>query len=254
MKAHLIAIFMLISGICYGQSVEADSTRLNRERKEQLLNNYNLSNGDHPLDKKSSVNNIPDRTEHSYEQDIESLDMNVSVPKYYVGPQENYSAAPITNPYANDYSFYGRNKIMEGGWINTASSHTSFSGLGSLTLIRANYEYMLSNQIIATVGVYGARYFYNLSSFDDFGINASLRYQITDRFAITGFGQYSARGNINNIGGDNAWMMPGTSYGAAAEFKITEKFGIEGGLKRELNPMTGRWRNIPFLTPVIRLR
>lgn len=254
MKAQLIILFIIVSGVCYGQSVETDSTRLSREHNEQLLNNHKLSSGSHPLDKNSSVNNTSERTDYRINEDTEAADIKVSVPKFYIGPESNYSAKPITNPYVDDYSFYKRNIVMDGGWISTVSSHTSFPALGSLTQIRANYEYMLSEHIITSVGVYGARYFYNLSSFEDFGVNASLRYQVTDRFAVIGFGQYSARSNINNIGGDNAWMIPNTHYGGAVEFKITDNFGVQGGLKRELNPMNGRWRNVPFFSPVIRIK
>lgn len=255
MKTQLIALFIFVSGVCYGQTLsEADSIRLNKERNEQLLNDYKLNNGNHPLDRNTSRNNTPDRTDFLINENTEATDINASVPKFYIGPKSNYSAKPITDPHVDDYSFYGRNVVMDGGWINTVSSHTSFPALGSLSLIRVEYEYMLSDHIITSVGAYGARYFYNLSSFEDFGINASMKYQITDRFSIIGFGQYSARSNINNIGGDNAWMMPNTHYGGAAEFKITDNFGIRGGVKRELNPMNGKWRNVPFILPVIRLR
>lgn len=255
MKTQIIALFIFISGICYGQStLETDSTRLSRERKEQLLNNYKLSNGDHPLDKNSSANNTPYNTEYNMGENTQVSDISVALPRYYEGPTENYSAAPQINPYANDYSFYQRKKVMDGGWINTSSSHFLSPTIGSLTLIRANYEYMLSEHIITSVGTYGARYFYNLNMYQDFGINASIRYQITDRLALIAFGQYSARSNINNIGGDNAWLIPNTNYGGVAEFKITKNFGVQGGIKREMNPMTGRWRNIPIFAPVIRLR
>lgn len=254
MKTQLIILLFIVSGVCYGQSVETDSTRLSREHKEQLLNNYKISSGNHPLDKHSSVNNTSDKIDYQINEDTEASDMNLSVPKFYIGPESDYSAKPITNPYANDYGFYARNAIMDGGWISTASSHTSYPALGSLTLIRANYEYMLSDHVIASVGVYGARYFYNLSSYEDFGVNASLNYKITDRLSFIGFGQYSARANINKIGGDNAWMIPSTNYGAVTRFMFNDNFGIQGGVKRELNPMNGKWRNIPIFAPVIKLR
>lgn len=256
MKALIIASFTLLSGACYGQiSSEADSTRLNRTRKEQLLNNNKLSNGDHPLDRNSSLNGSPNRTEYSFEEDAEASDMHLSVPPFYIGPlSDDPNAPPRINQFSDDYSFYGRNKVMEGGWINTASSHTSFPALGSLTIIRANYEYMLSDKIITSVGVYGARYFYNLNMYQDFGINAALKYQINDRFALVGYGQYSARGNINNIGGDNAWMMPNTNFGVGAQYMFNKNFGVEGGVNRQLNPMTGQWKNIPYIIPVIRIR
>lgn len=48
--------------------------------------------------------------------------------------------------------------------------------------------------------------------------------------------------------------MPNTNYGGAAEFKINNNVSVQGGVKRELNPMSGKWRNVPFLSPVIRLR
>lgn len=255
MKTLLLTILTLVSGVCYGQiSSEADSTRLNRERKEQLLNNYKLTDGDHALDKKSTINDAPHKTEYSFDENAKVSDMNFSVPKYYIGPSDDRNVPPAINQFSDDYSFHKRNTVMDGGWINTSSSHTSFPALGSLTLIRANYEYMLSDRIISSVGVYGARYFYNMGMYQDFGVNASLRYQLTDRLSFIGYGQYSARSRINNIGGDNAWMMPNTNFGVGAQYMFNKTFGVEGGVNRQLNPMTGKWRNVPYIVPVIRIR
>lgn len=255
MKTQLAIVFICMSGAIYGQSVlESDSIRLDRERKEQLFNNYRVSDGQHALDRNSALNETYNKAEYTFDEELKVENLNLYVRKYYEGPMYEYKATSSHNPFADDYNFYKRNMFTGSGSINTQSAHTTYVGLGSLSIIRANYEYMLSDRVIASVGTYGARYFYNMGTHYDFGINGSLTYKVSDRLSLVGFGQYSARGRINNIGGDNAWMMPSTNYGAAAIFKINESVSLQGGVKRELNPMSGKWKNVPFFSPVIKLK
>lgn len=255
MKAQLIVLFMLLSAICYGQTVsENDSLRFNKEKSEQLLNN-NLQQGTHTLDRKKLLDDDTPFNKTVSDPNVmpDVPDMNITAPQVQV-PLRNYLANPISNPFADDYKYDGYYKITGRDWISTTSLNTTYPSLGSLNLINVNYNYQFSDRMSGSAGAYGTRYFYLMNLNYDYGINSSLRYQVTDRFSIIAFGQYSAMGNSNKVGGDNGWMFPQTHYGVAAEFKFTDKVSIQGGMMRELNPMSGKWRNVPFIKPVFRLK
>lgn len=255
MRTQLIAIFTLLTTICYGQAMsEKDSTSLIKEKNEQLLN-YKLQLGTGGSEKKSSLDSNSNssseyRVDNSSDVQEEALDMHLFVRKFYQGPMHEYLSNPVGNPFADDYKSYGHFKITGRDWISTTSSNTTYPTLGSLNLINVNYNYQFSDRMRGTVGTYGGRYFYQMNPNYDFGVNGSLRFELTDNLSVITFGQYSARGNMNKVGGDNGWMFPQTNYGGVAEFKITDGFGIQSGVMRELNPMTGRWKTIPIFAPV----
>lgn len=252
MKAPLIVISILFSSFCYAQTEsDNDSIRLNKERTEQLLN-YKLQKGTHDLDKKVWSDDNSSLYKANDELDVTSnvLDMNIPPLKIYEYPLHDYLANPVGNPFADDYIYNGYSRITDRDWITTRSEHTTFPALGSLSLINVNYNYQFSDRLSGSAGTYGTRYYYNMNPNYDFGVNAALSLELTDRISVVGFGQYSARGNINKVGGDNAWLFPQTHYGGAAIFKISDTFGIESGVMRELNTMTGKWRTIPIFAPV----
>ena len=39
-------------------------------------------------------------------------------------------------------------------------------------------------------------------------------------------------------------------YGGTIEVKITDRFGLEGGMERHLDPFSGKWKNTPVIRPV----
>ncbi|PXV68980.1 hypothetical protein CLV62_101246 [Dysgonomonas alginatilytica] len=255
MKVQLIAIFTLFSSLCNGQAVsENDSLRLIKEKNEQLLN-YKLQQGTNDLEKRSPLDentslNYRVNMESSLNRQPEASDISIAIHKKYQGPMHEYLANPIGNPFADDYRYDAAYRITGRDWLSTTSSHTTYPSLGSMSLIGINYNYQFSDRLRGSAGTYGTRYFHLMDINYDFGVNSSLRYELSNRFAVLAFGQYSARANINKVGGDNGWMMPQTHYGAGGEFKLTDRIGIQGGVMRELNPMTGKWKTIPFIAPV----
>jgi hypothetical protein len=182
---------------------------------------------------------------------IEDNRLNLYIPDFYIGPTSNYLASPLVNPYVDDYSYSAIWGLSDRSWINTYSGHETYPLIGSLTEIDAMYNYMLTDNLTVSAGAYIARYRYGIGINNDMGVNAALKYTIGGRFGIHAFGQFSGFAKKNGLNTlDRTGMFPATNYGAALEVKITDWIGVMGGVKRELNPMTGKWKNIPFIMPV----
>jgi len=67
---------------------------------------------------------------------------------------------------------------------------------------------------------------------------------------VKGFGQYSVNAKDNWIGTNFSRMVPQSNYGGGMGIKVTDNWGFEGGLVRELNPMTGKWETGYYFAPV----
>lgn len=182
--------------------------------------------------------------------------------KLDIPPILEYSGPPLTsspiiyNPFINDYSHSWGRRLGDNLWISTNSSHNTLPSIGESRTINFNLNYQPTNWLIMSGGAYGAKYnhIYGGSflkkDFNDIGVNSNFKFILHDRIRLNAFGQYSAYGEKNNAGGPRAHMFPHTYYGGSIEVKITDKFGVEGGVIRELNPFNGKWENRTFIAPV----
>lgn len=259
-KSILILLTSIITIPCYSQILENDS--LNLDLKRSNLGG-SISTDRYPNLKERNI--FDDQSSTKKETSIapaefntgDSLRMNmrIYVPEFYQGPLYN-DLSVSKYPYANDYAYYAGYNISDRSWLTTSSTHDTYPLIGSSLHIGGAYNYMLTDNLTLSTGAYISKYG-DMGTFtggykirNDAGVNASLKYQITDRIALHGFGQYSAFSKRNNLDSSYAPWYPTTNFGAAFEYKVTKGFGIMGGIERQLNPMTGKWTNVPFLAPV----
>lgn len=179
----------------------------------------------------------------------------------YVGPSPHpdlvagYKAGNILS-FTNDYVFYDEHELTNDLSLTTLSSKETFPGLGGLNLISADLHYQPWDWLSLSGGVYAAKYNMvgakGLMHFNDLGFNASMRFKLHDRVYIRAHGMYSINSNDKNrnFRPSMTGMYPQTYYGAGVEFKVTNKFGVEGGAVRELNPMNGKWQNRLYIMPI----
>lgn len=153
-------------------------------------------------------------------------------------------------PYAYDYASSGGYAINDQLAITAISRQDTYMTIGTNRIVNGRLNYAPADWVTFSGGAYGAQYYLFNDLRRDFGFNGSVDFKISDRVKIKGFGQYSVYGRQNHIGGPLMSMFPQTYYGGGMEFKITEKFGVEAGVARELNPMTGKWENVPYIKPV----
>lgn len=177
------------------------------------------------------------------------LDLKLSsVITGYIGPP-SVTFSNSRYPYANDYYYSGAlYGFSKKAWITGGSLNKTYPTFGHLRQVNATINYKVADWLYISGGSYAAKYEFNGIYYNDFGANTALKFKLHDRLWINGYYQYSGNAKHNmmsSMGG----MFPSTYYGGSLEIKITEKLGVEGGVIRELNPVSRKWENRPFIIP-----
>ncbi len=270
MKKLLFALFF-ISLPFYAQQKEVAQDSLPELKKSlpkmnEKLENYLKLDENITFKQEKSILS-PDYTysEPLIKKEKKEIDLKIPPLDIYTGPPLE-SNTFTRYPFANDYTFNSGMKISDNMWISTSSSQNTYPTLGAVRKINMNLNYQPFERLIISGGTYGAKYTLGESTFNfyegghpsNFGINAyndvgatgSIKFILHDRIRLNAYGQYSAFGEKNGLRGPMIDMFPQTFYGGTIEVKITEKFGVEGGVIRELNPFNGKWVNRPYFAPV----
>ncbi len=174
----------------------------------------------------------------------------------YIPPLDVYVGPPLENnsftsyPFANDYSFYSGYPISDQTWLTSSSIQSGYPTLGAVRSVNLNFNYQPADWLVISAGPYGAKYNLYGNQYNDVGVNGAVKFILHDRIRLNGYGQYSVNSDRNRVQGPMMGMYPQTFYGGTIEVKLTNKFGIEGGVIRELNPFNGKWVNRPYFAPV----
>lgn len=262
MKKILLFLFASAYTVfCMGQTLENDSVsteifnnKLNKTSTSGLFPRVNERN---IFENEISIENKYNTEISGHDKSTVSprINMNIHVPEFYQGPVSDY-LSNSRNPFSDDYNYHAGYRLSDRSWLTTQSAHSTFLMIGSISNIDVRYNYKVADNFTVTAGTYISGYSiqerFRSKSYNDAGINSTLKYSINDRISIHAFGQYSAfaRKNKFDSSGSHQGLFPQTYYGGAFEYKVTDRFGIMGGMNRELNPMTGKWKNVPFVVPV----
>jgi len=258
MKRLFFIVFASIIAISgYSQVLENDSLNLDLKNRQlgtgNPMNLYPDLKDRNIFDEKKSIEETRSNVSTEFgKTDSFKVNMNIYVPEFYVGPSQDNYLSNSRYPLVNDYAYYAGYRLSDRSWLTTSSTYDTYMNMGEARYIGGTYNYLLLDNLTLSAGSYISKYRIGLNQFNDAGVNASLKYQITDRIAIHGFGQYSGFARKHKFDSSfNPGLAPTTNYGGAFEYKVSKGFGIMGGMMRELNPMTGKWRNTPFIMPVI---
>jgi hypothetical protein len=244
---NLIVILLLASSAVLHAQVETpkDTIRgLNREtiKVDEKPGNYLKQDYSAGNERAAYPAYSPLKVENEEKIELELPPLNI-----YMGPPlENNTFTRLQ--FLNDYSFRSGMMLSDKMWLTSLSSQAGYPTLGAVRSVSLNFNYQPTDWLTIGAGPYGSKYHSYGFNNDDVGVNGLLKFRITDRISINGYGQYSVFADHNKVYGPT--MYPGTYYGGTVELRITDKFGIEGGVIRELNPFTGKWENRPYLTPV----
>lgn len=222
------------------------------------------------IDNKLSKSSSLDETKHHLNIDVntKALDpeelrrraefvksLQFKTPEFYVGPPTGNQTLGEKLPHTNDYKFSNYTSLEDDFSISTISQHNTYLSIGANRMVNINLNYQATDWLSLSGGVYGAKYNAYGQHYNDAGFNASLRLKLHERIYLRGYGNYSINSNDRNryLGPAAMGMgaFPQTYYGGGVEFKISDNFGIEGGVVREFNPMKRKWDNIPYIMPVI---
>lgn len=87
--------------------------------------------------------------------------------------------------------------------------------------------------------------------YTQYGFGGSLGYDLTDAVSLHAFGYYYANNPL--VGSAFSPYVSTTSFGGYANIRFSENFGSEVGVRRYVNPMSGRWTTSPIVTPYFRV-
>ena len=249
MKNLVFILLFAFSAMAYGQT-ETPKDSLPPLKKgtikldEKLENYLNID----VLNNKATARRY-DLYQPIQQEDTKTVDLNLPPLDVYTGPPVE-SNTFTKYPFANDYRYYSGMAISERAWISSSSRQDTYPIVGGARTVNMQFNYQPADWFIISAGPYAAKYALYGNQYNDVGVGGSAKFILNDRIRINAYGQYSPHSKHRNIGSYMSGMYPQTYYGGTLELKITEKFGIEGGIMREINPFNGKWENRPYFAPV----
>jgi hypothetical protein len=264
MKKLVFILLMAISVTTYSQTeVPKDSfpplkkmPLLPNEKIDKYLD-FNTTDSKESFSSPATLNLEPLRGK----EESEAIEMKLSTPDVYMGPPLE-SNTFTRYSFANDYSFYSGYLINDNTWISTSSVQNTYPTLGAERTVRMHMNYQPFDRMLVSGGAYASKYniehpyegmqspAFTQRALNDAGVTGAVKFILHDRIRLNAYGQYSVNQKENGVQGPMMGMFPQTYYGGTIEVKLTQKFGIEGGVIRELNPFNGKWVNRPYLAPV----
>ena len=83
-----------------------------------------------------------------------------------------------------------------------------------------------------------------------YGVGGTVDYRLSKAISLHAFGYYYP--NSSMISPAVNPYLGTTNYGGYADFRISKNFGVDTGVRRYLNPMTGQWVTDPIVSPYIK--
>ena len=84
-----------------------------------------------------------------------------------------------------------------------------------------------------------------------YGFGGTVGYQLSDAVTLNAFGYYYA--NQLMVGPAMSPYVNSTTYGGYADIRFNKTFGANLGVRRYVNPMTGKWTTEPIVNPYIKI-
>ena len=268
MKKLVFILLMAVSVTAYSQSeAPKDSfpplkrTPLQFNEKIDKYLDFNATDSKEPFSSSTTLDIEPLRGK----EESKAVDMKLPTLDVYMGPPLQ-SNTFTRYPFANDYSFYSGYIINDNTWISTSSVQSTYPTLGAARTVRMHMNYQPLDWMLISGGAYASKYnierpyegmlspTFTQRALNDAGASGAIKFILHDRIRLNAYGQYSINRKENGVQGPMMGMFPQTYYGGTIEIKVSQKFGIEGGIIRELNPFNGKWVNRPYIAPVFYMK
>lgn len=89
------------------------------------------------------------------------------------------------------------------------------------------------------------------SLYTQYGVGGNVAYLLSKAVSLHAFGYYY--GNQMQVGAAMSPYMNTSTYGGYADFRFSNVFGADVGVRRYVDPMTGRWETSPIISPYINI-
>lgn len=85
----------------------------------------------------------------------------------------------------------------------------------------------------------------------EYGFGGDVGYDLSNFVSLHAFGYYYA--NQTQVGPAMSPYYNTSTYGGYADIRFSNTFGTNVGIRRYMNPMTGKWTNEPIVNPYIKI-
>lgn len=143
--------------------------------------------------------------------------------------------------------------LWHGGHLDINGATNQMPGLmdyqtGSFTLHQDFGRLQLSASATAN------KYWMPMQStlYAQYGFGGTIGYDLSDAVSLHAFGYYYAHNPL--VGLAFSPYVSTTSYGGYADIRFSDRFGSNIGVRRYINPMSGRWTTEPIVTPYIKVK
>ena len=255
MKKYIIFLLLLpiLSATSYAQTdMSSDSLKLLQNKRIEQGDLGKMTKQDTKQEQKTGQNNVSDDVSDKKRSDSDSIinSLKIHLPPVYVGPGDNPSKIPTTFLLENEYAYYRYAPLSSDAAYFTSSTLNVYPGLGAVNQIAGSIIYSPFDWMDVSTVAYISKYTVFGSTNNDMGVMGNFKFYLNNRFRINAFGQYSVYGKKNGVGGNFSGMYPESYYGGTLEMKINESFGVQGGMLREFDPASRKWKNRMILSPV----
>ena len=184
-----------------------------------------------------SVNLLPEKTVYPLINPIQlgdlpsfSLKEELRIP-YHINP------SPL---FRGDYSTGGVLRQFPHGAVFGSGSQTSVPGIGRFNNASLGYQHIFNEQFELQVRANAMKINMSHITGQAFSTSGAFLYHPSDRVTFKVFGSY-------DIG--NSYGMSTHSYGATMSVDMFDRFGMEMGVQRYYDAMSGRWETVPVMIP-----
>ena len=148
-----------------------------------------------------------------------------------------------TNPsllFRGDYRTDGILHQFAHGAVFGSGSQTSMAGIGHFNNASLGYQHIFNEQFELQVRANAMKINMSHITGQAFSTSGAFLYHPSDRVTFKVFGSY-------DIG--NSYGMSTHSYGATMSVDMSDRFGMEMGVQRYYDAMSGRWETVPVMIP-----
>lgn len=142
--------------------------------------------------------------------------------------------------FKGDYSTGGVLHQFAHGSIYGSGSQTSMAGIGRFNNASLGYQHVFNDKFEMMLNVNAMKINMSHITGQAFSTSGALLYHASDRVTFKVFGSY-------DIG--NNYGMSTHRYGASMKLDMSDRFGMEMGVQRYYDDMSGRWETVPMVIP-----
>lgn len=192
---------------------------------------------------KDSLDNLnPSVTSFAIKEDIPEIKPETELPQMEIPEiklRRPFYMPYYTNPsprFYGDYSTGGRIAPNLYGY----GSQSTLPGIGRINEASLMYRYPVNDYFEFQAGVDVAKFNFPFSTRQSLSTSGSIIYRPTDKLSFRAFGSYSPFG---------AYGFHMSNWGGTIGYEFNDRFGMEVGVQRMYNPMTGKWDTRPIAIP-----